>query len=206
LLKLQSSIKELLLNLARDQNNSSLMQVSCIECMALETKSKKGGPYTKQQQEKRRDEVFKLHFEYGYSATQISEMLKINRNTINSDVSFLYSKLRGEMNEESTDNWLDKQFTRLESQRVRLRKELDIEITLQERLQVEKMILDLDSKISSLAIKIATANQKIWDDSIEWINNWMKENNHEDRYMSFGSLYTIPKKSREKIKQLLHSK
>jgi len=172
--------------------------------MALETK--KGGPYTKQQQEKRRDEVFKLHFEYGYSATQISEMLKINRNTINSDVSFLYSKLRGEMNEESYDNWLDKQFTRLESQRVRLRKELDNEITLQERLQVEKMILDLDSKISSLSIKIATTNQKTWDRYIEMINNWMKENNREDRYMTFGSLYTIPKKSREKILQLLHSK
>ncbi len=174
--------------------------------MALETKSKKGGPYTKQELEKRRDEVFKLHFEYGYSATQISKMLKINRNTINSDVSFLYSKLRGEMNEKFYDNWLDKQFTRLESQRVRLRKELDNEITLQERLQVEKMILDLDSKISSLSIKIATTNQKTWDDCIEWINNWMKENNHEERYMTHGSLYTIPKKSREKILQLLHSK
>jgi len=174
--------------------------------MALEVKSKKGGPYTKQEQEKRRDEVFKLHFEYGYSATQISEMLKINRNTINSDVSFLYSKLRDEMNEESTDNWLDKQFTRLESQRVRLRKELDNDITLQERLQVEKMILDLDSKISSLSIKIATTNQNTWDECIEWINDWMKEHNQEDRYMSFGSLYTIPKKSREKILQLLHGK
>jgi len=174
--------------------------------MALVTKSKKGGPYTKQEQEKRRDEVFKLHFEYGYSATQISEMLKINRNTINSDVSFLYSKLRGEMNEESIDNWLDKQFTRLESQRVRLRKELDKDITLQERLQVEKMILDLDSKISSLSIKIEATNQKIFDQSIKFINNWMKENNKEDRYMTYGSLYTIPKKSREKILQLLHSK
>jgi len=41
---------------------------------------------------------------------------------------------------------------------------------------------------------------------LEWINNWMKENNHEERYMTHGSLYTIPKKSREKILQLLHSK
>ena len=60
--------------------------------MALEVKSKKGGPYTKQEQEKRRDEVFKLHFEYGYSATQISQMLKINRNTINSDVQVCHHK------------------------------------------------------------------------------------------------------------------
>jgi len=85
-------------------------------------------------------------------------------------------------------------------------KEHDNEITLQERLQVEKIILDLDSKISSLSIKIATTNQKTWDDSIEFINNWMKENNHEVRYMTFGSLYTIPKKSREKIFKLLNYK
>ena len=88
--------------------------------MALEIKSKKGGPYTKQEQEKRRDEVFKLHFEYGYSATQISEMLKINRNTINSDVSFLYSKLYDESDKRTYSNWMDKQLCRLESQRVRL--------------------------------------------------------------------------------------
>ncbi len=171
--------------------------------MALEVKSKKGGPYTKQEQEKRRDEVFKLHFEYDYSATQISEMLKINRNTINSDVSFLYSKLRSETNEVYSERLLDRQFSRLESQRVRLRKELDNDITLQERLQVEKIIFDLDSKISSLSIKMATADQKIFDVSTKFINNWMEEHNKEDRYMSFGSIFTIPEKSREKILKLL---
>ena len=174
--------------------------------MALEVKSKKGGPYTKQEQEKRRDEVFKLHFEYGYSATQISEMLKINRNTINSDVSFLYSKLNDEMEEKTFGNWMDKQLTRLESQRTRLRKELDNDITLQERLQIEKVILDLDSKISFLIIKIGASNQKKLDVSVAYLNNWMKENGHEDRLMSFGSLYTIPEKSRKKIYKLLNYK
>jgi len=146
--------------------------------MALEIKSKKGGPYTKQEQEKRRDEVFKLHFEYGYSATQISEMLKINRNTINSDVSFLYSKLHDEMDEETSDDWMNKQLTRIESQRVRLRKELDNDITLQERLQVEKIILDLDSKISSLIIKIYDSSQKKLDSVVAILNNWMEEHGH----------------------------
>ena len=57
---------------------------------------KKGGPCTKQEKEKRRNEVFNLHFEYGYSALQISQFLKVNRNTINADISFLYSQLREE--------------------------------------------------------------------------------------------------------------
>jgi len=171
--------------------------------MALEIKSKKGGPYTKQEQQKRRDEVFKLHFEYGYSATQISEMLKINRNTINSDVTFLYSKLHDEMDEKTHDDWMNKQFTRLESQRVRLRKELDNDITLQERLQVEKVILDLDSKISSWIIKMYSSSQEKWDSVVAILNDWMEEHGHEDRLMSHGSLYSISEKSREKIFKLL---
>jgi len=174
--------------------------------MTLEIKSKKGGPYTKQEKQKRRDEVFKMHFEYGYSATQISEMLKINRNTINNDVSFLYSKLGDEMGKETYGKWMNKQLTRLESQRVRLRKELDNEITLQERLQVEKIILDLDSKISSFIIKNETSRQEIWDRSIGVINDWMKEHGHKDRYQTMNSLFRIPQKSRMKIFDLLKDK
>jgi len=172
--------------------------------MALETK--KGGPYTKQQQEDRKNEVFKLHFEYGYSAVQISEMLKINRNTINSDVSFLYSELHDGMDKKSSDDWLNKQLMRLESQRTRLRKELDKDITLQETLQVEKLILDLDSRISSLVIKIITSKQMRMDSVVAYLNSWMKEKGHEDRYLSSDSLYRIPEKSKEKIFELLNEK
>ena len=182
------------------------MQVCCIECMALETKTKKGGPYTKQEQEKRREEVFKLHFEYGYSAVQISEMMKVNRNTINKDITILYSKLNDEMDEKSIDDWSNKQLTRLESQRVRLRKILDNDITLHERLQVEKIILDLDSKISSLMIKITTSKLEVMGAATNVINSCMEENGYEERYWSFGSLYKIPEKSKEKILQLLNDK
>jgi len=174
--------------------------------MALEVQSKKGGPYSKQEQQKRRDEVFKLHFEYGYSATQIAEMLKINRNTINSDVSFLYSKLGDEMDNVTYAKWMNKQLARIESQRVRLRKELDNDITLQERLQVEKVILDLDSKISSLIIKMDTSRQEIWDKAVGLINDWMKEHDHKDRYQTVNSLFRIPQKSRAKIYELLNEK
>jgi len=172
--------------------------------MALETK--KGGPYPKQQQEKRRDEVFKLHFEYGYSAVQIAKMMKINRNTINKDVTVLYSKLNDEMDEKTNGDWINKQLFRLESQRVRLRKELDNDITLQERLQVEKVILDLDSKISSLIIKIHTSNQHTLDSFVSYLNNWMEEHDQKDRFMSHDSLYRISEKSREKIFELLKNK
>ncbi len=39
--------------------------------MAL-AQEKRGGPYTKKQRLDRQNEVLKLHFEYGYSATKIA--------------------------------------------------------------------------------------------------------------------------------------
>ena len=75
--------------------------------------SKKGGPYTKQEREERRNKVFKLHFEYGYSSSQISELLKVNRNTINTYISFLYSQLREEHDKIPYNYWFDKQLTRV---------------------------------------------------------------------------------------------
>ena len=124
--------------------------------MALETK--KGGPYTKQKQEKRRDEVFKLHFEYGSSAVQIANLLNVNRNTINEDIKYWYSELYEDKTNFSRD-WLDKQFTRLEIQRARLRKELDEDISLKDRLQVERLITNVDLSICSFIVKIMTARK-----------------------------------------------
>jgi len=163
----------------------------------------KTSPHTKSERKSRREEVFKLHFEYGYSARKISQLMNINRNTINSDVSFWYSKLRVENERKTYDDWLNKQLSRMESQRVRLRKEIDSDIALHETLQVEKMILDLDSKISNLIIKIETSKQVYHELAIKFINEWMEEHKYENRFMLASSLYTIPKKSKEKIFQLL---
>jgi len=41
---------------------------------------KKGGPYSKDEREKRQKEVFRLHFEYGYYATRIADLMKIKRS------------------------------------------------------------------------------------------------------------------------------
>ena len=49
---------------------------------------KKGGPYSKDEKTKRLDEVYRLHFEYGYSARKISELMRVNRNTINGDIDY----------------------------------------------------------------------------------------------------------------------
>ena len=129
--------------------------------MALEQKSKNGGPYTKQEQENRRDEVFKLHFEYGYSAVQIAKLLNVNRNTINEDIKYWYSELYDGTKSKYSVHWLDKQLTRLELQRARLREELEGDISLKDRLDVEKCITNIDLNICSFIVKIETARKYI---------------------------------------------
>ena len=143
--------------------------------MSISAQIKKGGRYTKKEIEERRQRVFQLHFEYGYSARRISQMMNVNRNTINSDVSFCYSKLRTDFAKNGYDDWLNRQLLRLESQRVRLRKELDSEISLQEKLQIEKMLLDLDYKVSNMIMKIETSHQSLWSSGVYFVNKWLEK-------------------------------
>ena len=114
-----------------------------------QVQEKKGGPYTKNEKMKRQNEVYKLHFEHGYSAVRISEMMKINRKAINSDISYWYSSLSKEWHSYDIDSWCMKQVNRLESQRSRLFKELDKAENTSVRLSIEKMILDVDVKMMS---------------------------------------------------------
>jgi len=89
--------------------------------MAL-AQNKKGGPYTKDDQESRRNEVGRLHFEYGYSARKIADIMKINRNTINSDIKYLYDAIKEETKEKRgfclTAEW------KARSQRTRIIKDI----------------------------------------------------------------------------------
>ena len=88
--------------------------------MAL-AQERKGGPYTKSEKEARREEVFRLHFDYGYSARKIAELMKINRNTINSDVDFWYSKITESKNYIDPESKILANLTRMEQQRIRIR-------------------------------------------------------------------------------------
>ena len=119
-----------------------------------------GGPYTKQEQEIRKEQVFELHFEQGISAVQIAKILGVNRNTITKDIQILYSELR-EDKPEYGKNWLDKQLFRLESQRTRLQQILQKEIALKDTLQIEKSITYIDLSIASLIVRIETARKYV---------------------------------------------
>ena len=64
--------------------------------MALSEEIKKGGRYTKKEQEERRLQVYHLHFEQEKPAVKIAELLNVNRNTINDDIRYWHQQLASE--------------------------------------------------------------------------------------------------------------
>jgi len=89
------------------------------------TSKKKGGPDSNDEKIKRQNEVHRLHFEYGYSARKISELLKVNRNTINGDIGYWYRKVAADYDFFNPEPYIIANIERLEAQRTRLRERLD---------------------------------------------------------------------------------
>lgn len=114
---------------------------------------KHGGPYTKNEQDERRKNVYNMYFEKGFSAIKIANELKVNRNTINQDVKFLRSGLT-QKDQIKPAIWLLEQKEHLEQQKDRLLELLEITKDFEQRLRVEKIILDIEGKITNLVIKI----------------------------------------------------
>lgn len=129
--------------------------------MELE-QEKKGGPYSKDEREKRQNEVFRLHFEFGYSAVKIADLMNINRNTINDDIKYLYSNSRDELKQDGK-NFIVRQIGRLEAQRSRI-----IENITENKIddvRYEKLLLDIDKEINNMLLRINS--DKITSESVE---------------------------------------
>jgi len=128
---------------------------ACKETVAL-VEEKNGGPYSKDEREKRQNEVFRLHFEFGYPATKIADLMKINRNTINSDIKYWYSTFKDELKQDR-ENFILKQIGRLEAQRTRI-----VEYISENKIddvRYEKILLDIDTKINTLVLRINSNHQ-----------------------------------------------
>ena len=124
-----------------------------VHIQIMEIAQKQGGPYTKNEQDERRNKVYNMYFEKGFSAIKIAMELKVNRNTINQDVKFLRSELT-QKDQIKPAIWLLEQKEHLEQQKDRLIELLEITKNFEQRLRVEKIILDIEGKITNLVIKI----------------------------------------------------
>lgn len=160
---------------------------------------KKGGPYTKDEQRKRLEEVYRLHFEYGYSARKIAEFLKVNRSTINRDVMYWYASINKKWRHMDPEVLIINQSERLELQRTRLRKQLDKIESFQEKMIIEKLILDIDMKITNFQIRRIEATMTVEAKVADRINEWKAKEKNDKRVFPRQMFYQVSEKAQQKI-------
>ena len=167
------------------------------------TNKKIGGPYTQKQRLDRQNEVYRLHFEYGYSASKIADLMKINRNTINDDIRYWYSETLQSGSIINPERVIILHLQRLEVQRSRLREKLDKTESFQESIALERLIYEIDSKILQTSHRLSESYGRLMDKATDRLNNWLKENNKPERYMRLFDKITVSKEAREKINKII---
>ena len=163
---------------------------------------KKGGPYNKKDRLARRNEVYRLHFEYGYFAVKIAEIMGVNRNTINGDIDYWYSKINS--NIFNPEQRVLANIERLESQRTRLREELDRKTESQEKIALERLIYEVDSKILQICFKLGESSHRIHKLATNWLNDFLKKKGKDERYMTFLDTISVSEKARQRIRKIIN--
>ncbi|MGY5148815.1 MAG: hypothetical protein ACW9W3_02000 [Candidatus Nitrosopumilus sp. bin_68KS] len=169
----------------------------------IHSKKKKGGPYSKDEKIKRQNEVYRLHFDYGYSARKISDMMNINRNTINGDIDYWYDKIIVNTNYLNLEGSIMISRDRLEIQRIRLREKLDKIENFQQQYAIEKMIFEIEGKIININLKLAESEKRINKEKINFLNNHMEKKGEDLRFISLFDKISVSEKSYNKISKII---
>jgi len=122
--------------------------------MAMAEPLKKGGRYTRKEQEERKIQVYHLHFEENKSAIKIAELLNVNRNTINEDIRYWHLQLANEFKAQDLTAKMTKQIQRMEIQRDRLLDLLEVGEDMDEKIKLERLVSDIDNRLVQLISKL----------------------------------------------------
>jgi len=163
----------------------------------------KFAPFTRAERKERRDEVYKLHFEHGMPATKISELMKVDRNTINNDLKILYRKaIKDHDSDLSFDEIIEKQLVRLETQRDRLGLYLCDSKDINSKITIERMIAEIDFKVIGLMERLNQSVAKHYHEVIERVNQIAEKENLKSRYTSLFELHRISIDTRQDLDKL----
>lgn len=160
---------------------------------------KKGVSYTKDEQRKRLEEVYRLHYEYGYSARKIAEFLKVNRSTINRDVMYWHASMINKWRHWDPATFVINQVERLELQRTRLREQLNKVESFQEKIIIEKLILDIDMKITNFQIRLVESTSNINKKIANRMNKWYEKEKRDKRIILADVFLEVSEKACEKM-------
>ena len=167
-----------------------------------QTKPKrKGGRHTKQEKIKRQEEVHKLHFDYGYSARKIAKIMNINKNTINSDIDYWYDQIGERTNILEPEDLIITSIERLNLQRNRLRNQLDKTKSFEEIIKIERLLLELDSKISLIGQKLANSTMRLADYALQRLNESNHGKKNQQAHLVFRTFF-VSKEASKQINEL----
>ena len=166
-------------------------------------KSRKGGRYPDHVSEKRRQEVYMLHFDYGYSARKIAQLLKVNRHTIDADIQHLYGKITKKSSLASDESWVTAKIEQLEIQRTRIRKILDDNDEFSHRITLERMLSDIDNKIIQIRMRLINSSFRQYELGEFRVNEWLKGRGEKSRKLSLAKLINIPERCSARIFKML---
>ncbi|WP_420546283.1 hypothetical protein [Nitrosopumilus sp.] len=154
---------------------------------------------------KQEETVYKLHFEYGYSARKIATMIKANRNTVNSNISFWYGQIQKDEDRTSGIDWINKIFCRLEARRVRLMEKMEKTESLGDWMLIEKMVNEIDIKTMQILVKLESTEKTSYDRVMKKVNDFLKENGYEERYVLWGQTISMSNENSAKVKRIIES-
>ena len=166
-------------------------------------KSRRQGRYSKKNKEARRNEVYRLQFDYGYSARKIADIMKVSRNTVNGDVSYWYSKFLESNKIFDPETVVVMTLERLEIQYTRLREQLDKTDSQQEKNTIERLMLDVNSKFINTNLRLAESTIKIMDSATRRLNHWLEDDRSKMRYMTLFDRIRVSEKAKEKIERII---
>ena len=170
--------------------------------MAL-AQAKKDGPYPKNEKKQRREEVYRLHFDYGYSGRKIAGFLKINRSTIRGDIDYWIVKIVDKWHSKNPVIFVMNQIERFEVQRTRLRKQIDNAESFQEKMTIERFILNIDLKIASFQLKLVEARINVSKQVIDAVNKERTKHGGEYRPCSRDIFFEVSKEAQKKIVKIV---
>lgn len=167
---------------------------------------KSSRPASKQERFKRRQEVYRLHFEYSIPATRIAELMKVNRNTVNADIKFWYRRLAKEFEESDIEGFLQKEINRFEAQRTRLLVYLEKASDLEEKLSIERLLFDLDNRLTQLASNAYTSQITNWVNVNKGLNEYAEKEGLKDRWILPFGLRKVTLSQYERIYKILNER
>lgn len=170
----------------------------------FKTKPKKrGGPYTKDEKVKRQNEVHRLRFGFGYSARKISELMKIPRNTINRDINYLLSQARSNVKNVHPEFLIAESVEKLDVQKTRLCEMMYNSSINSEKISIEKMIFQIESKIIQIKLKLPESKGYIIDVIMDTANKILKKNFIDGQLVSTKDFEVCSEKAKDKIYKIL---